>query len=277
MTHRRALTLLALGATLWSSGGVLIKFIDLNPLAIAGVRSLIAAAVFALAMRQWRWRWTGLQWLTAGFFAYLVISFVVSTKLTTAANAILLQYTAPIYVILLSGPLLNEKIQRRDIVTLLAVLGGMTIFFMEKITANHLWGDLIALSSGVSFAGLTLCLRRHREEAVIHTLFLGHLVTAAIGLPFLALGPPPTAQDVLLLTVLGVLQLGVPYILYGMAIPYVSALEGSLIPVIEPILNPIWVALFFGEQPSKFAMAGGLVVILSVACHSLPSLIPSPD
>ena len=277
MTHRRALTLLALCATMWSTGGVLIKFINMNPLAIAGVRSLIAAAVFVLATRQLRWRWTRLQWLTAGFFAYLVISFVTSTKMTTAANAILLQYTAPIYVILLSGPLLNEKIQRRDIITLLAVLGGMTIFFMEKISSQHLWGDLMALSSGVSFAGLTLCLRLHRNEDTFGSLLLGHLVTAAIGLPFLAAGPAPGAQDLLLLTILGVLQLGVPYILYGLAIRHVTALEGSLIPMIEPILNPVWVALFFGEQPSRFALCGGLVVVATVAWHSLPNFIPSPD
>lgn len=258
---------------------MLIKSIALNPLAIAGVRSVIAAGVLALAVPRFRFTWSRTQWSTATCFALTVISFVSATKLTTAANAILLQYTAPIYIILLSGPLLGEKITRRDLWALLAVLSGMVIFFLEKISTEHLWGDLIALASGFSFAGLTLTLRMHKGASTFESLFLGHILTALIGLPFLGGGeiPPLVSTSWVYMGVLGVFQLGIPYILYGLAIGHVSALEGSLIPMLEPIFNPIWVLIFIGERPSYYALAGGVVVIASVIAHTLPKLVPSPD
>jgi drug/metabolite transporter (DMT)-like permease len=258
-------------------GGVLIKSIDLHPLAIAGVRSAIAAVVLALAVPRLRFTWTRVQFATAFCFAFTVISFVSATKLTTAANAILLQYTAPIYIIALSGPLLGEKITRRDIVALIAVLAGMVIFFLENISPQHLWGDLIALVSGLAFAGLTLSLRMHKGDSTFASLFLGHILTALIGLPFLWYGPSPTPRAWFYLSLLGVFQLGIPYILYGMAISHVTALEGSLIPMLEPIFNPIWVVLIYGERPSLYAIAGGALVIATVVWHTLPRLVPSPD
>lgn len=277
MSHPRALMLLVLTAVLWSAGGVLIKSVALHPVAIAGTRSAIAAVVLAIAARRFRFSWSRLQIATALCFAYTVLSFVSATKLTTAANAILLQYTAPIYVILLSGKLLGEKVGKRDVIALFAVLAGMVIFFLEKIAPEHLMGDLIAVSSGASFAGLTLCLRLHKDGSTFESLFLGHVLTALIGLPFLFLGAKPTSHDALFLGLLGVFQLGIPYVLYGIAIRYVTALEGALVPVIEPILNPIWVACFIGERPSVFALGGGAVVIATVAWHSFPALAPSPD
>jgi drug/metabolite transporter (DMT)-like permease len=157
------------------------------------------------------------------------------------------------------------------------VVAGMVIFFLEKISPEHLWGDLIAVASGVSFAGLTLTLRMHRDGSTFESLFLGHVLTALIGIPVLFMGAMPSGEDWLRITILGVVQLGIPYVLYGVAIRYVSALKGALIPVIEPILNPIWVALFVGEYPSSFALLGGAVVLVAVMWHSFPALVPSPD
>jgi drug/metabolite transporter (DMT)-like permease len=277
MNHARALLLLAACALLWSMGGVLIKSVELHPLAIAGIRSAIAAVVLAIAARRLHFTWSRTQIVTAVCFAYTVISFVSATKLTTAANAILLQYTAPVYIILLSGPLLQERVTRRDVCALSAILLGMVVFFLEKLSTAHLVGDLIAISSGVSFAGLTIALRLHKGASTFPSLFLGHVLAALIGVPFLFASSAPTAHDWVFLTLLGVLQLGIPYVLYGIAIHYVSALEGALIPMLEPVFNPIWVALFLGELPSTYALAGGAIVILTVIWHSVPSLVPSPD
>ena len=132
MTQARALLLLILAALMWSIGGVLIKSIALHPLAIAGLRSAIASIVLALCARGFKFTWSRTQLATAGFFAFTVISFVCATKMTTAANEILLQYTAPIYIIALSSPLLGEKIRPRDLVALSTIFAGMIIFFSRK-------------------------------------------------------------------------------------------------------------------------------------------------
>lgn len=272
MTHARAILLLFLCAILWSFGGVLIKSIPLHPMAIAGVRSAIAALVLSFIAGRFTFVWTRTQIAASLFFAYSICSFVVATKLTTAANAILLQFTAPIYVALLSGPILNEKITRRDIIALVVMLCGMVVFFLEKISPQYFWGNVVALTSGISFAGMAVCLKRQKSVSIFESLFIGHIVAAIIGIPFLLAGPWPTLQDMGILFVLGVVQLGIPYALYGIAIRYVTALEVSLVPGIEPILNPTWVAIFMGEIPSRFSFVGGSIVIGAVLWHSLGTL-----
>jgi drug/metabolite transporter (DMT)-like permease len=272
LDHKKAILLLAICATLWSFGGVLIKSVPLHPLAIAGIRSAISALVVAIAARRFHFIWTRAQIGAAVCFALTVLAFVAATKLTTAANAILLQYTAPVYVALLSGPLLSEKITRTDIKALIAVMLGMVIFFLEKISPESFLGNGIALASGFSFAGLALCLRMQNGESIFESIFLGHLLTAAVGIPFLAAGPQPSLKDSLLLLILGIFQLGIPYVLYGLAVRKVSALEASMIPVIEPILNPLWVALYTGEIPSVYSFIGGSLVIGAVLWHSFKKL-----
>jgi drug/metabolite transporter (DMT)-like permease len=269
MSHKRATLLLVITATLWSLGGVLIKSIPLHALAVSGVRSFIAALVLLVYARKLKFIWTPAQFGSAFFFSYTVLSFVLATKLTTAANAILLQYTAPIYVALLSGPLLGERIGKKDLIALGVVLVGMALFFLDRLSGAGLVGNLVALTSGISFGAQAVCLRKQKGESTLESLFLGHCHTVVVGLPFLLSGPWPTGHDFALLGILGVVQLGIPYVLYGIAIRHVSAMEASLVPVLEPILNPIWVALFTAEIPSTMAVIGGAVVIGAVVWHSL--------
>lgn len=277
MTHRKALLFLALTATLWSTGGILIKSVQLHPLAIAGLRSLIGGILMILVHRffsrkQFHFVWTRAQWGAAISFALTVLLFVAATKLTTAANAIFLQYTAPIYVALLSVPLLKEKVTAIDWTVLVAIVGGMLVFFAEEVSPEHLAGNLIAIASGISFAGIAICLRLQKGKSTFESIILGHFMTAIVGAPFLLMGPLPTGQDLGLIAVLGVFQLGLPYILYGYAIAHVTALEATLVPVIEPILNPVWVAVFRGETPSRYALIGGGIVLTAVLIHSLLKL-----
>lgn len=267
MSHRSSVVLLVITAILWSFGGVLIKSVTLHPFAIAGMRSLVSSILLALAAKHFKFVWTRAQMGSVIFFTLTVICFVSATKLTTAANAILLQYTAPIYVALLSGPLLKEKITRSDFKALLLIMMGMLLFFFDRLSSSHFWGNVIALFSGIAFAGLTLCLRMQKGVSTFESLFLGHLLTGLIGIPFLIGGEAPSTQDLCLILVLGIFQLGIPYVLYGIAIRNVSAIEASLIPVIEPILNPIWVFLVIKEAPSKMAMLGGTVVLLATFWH----------
>lgn len=253
---------------MWSLGGLLIKSISLHPLAIAGFRSLIAVPVLWAACRRPKFIFTKAQWGAAFCLAITVILFVTSTKLTTAANSILLQYTAPLYVALLSGPILKERIGKWDWLSLLAVLGGMTLFFVDKVSTEHMLGNLLALMSGVSYGGIVIFLRLQKGRSTIESLLLGHVMTAVVGLPFLFMGSMPSHGDVIRILILGVVQLGIPYALYAIAISYVTALEATLVTMIEPILNPIWVVLFYGERPSPNAMIGGTIVLTAVVIHS---------
>jgi drug/metabolite transporter (DMT)-like permease len=262
--HRRAVLMLLATAILWSLGGLLIKWVDWNPVAIAGTRSLIGAVVIALIFRK-ELKFTGSfeQIGAAVAYAGTVVLFVVANKLTTAANAILLQYTAPVYVALFSPWFLGERARGNDWLSLAVILVGMLLFFGDELSLDGYVGNGVALASGFCFAWLTLFLRRHREESAISALVLGNLLAGLIGLPFMFQSMPDATSWVGLL-LLGVVQLGLPYVMYALALRHVHAMEGILIPMIEPVLNPVWVFLMMGETPGPWAIVGGTIILGAV-------------
>jgi drug/metabolite transporter (DMT)-like permease len=268
MSQRKALLFLVLAALGWSLGGVLIKGIDWHPMAISGARSLIGAVVILACFRDLRI--TGSRYQVGGALAYAgtVILFVLATKMTTAANAILLQYTAPVYVALFSPWFLGEPARRSDWAAIGVVLGGMVLFFLDRLSPAGLWGNIAALASGFCFGWLALFLRRQKGASTIESLLLGNLVAAAAGLPFF-FGAPPSARSVAALLLLGVVQLGVPYILYALAIRHVTAVTAILVPMIEPVLNPVWVLLATGEVPGALSIAGGVIILGAVGARSI--------
>jgi drug/metabolite transporter (DMT)-like permease len=253
-------------------GGVLIKSVTWNPLAIAGMRSGIAALVFLCYLRRPRFTFSPTQIGGAVAYAGTVVLFVVANKLTTAANAIVLQYSAPIYVILLSKPLLHEPPKGRDFLAAGAVFAGMTLFFLGRLEWGSLLGNLVAIGSGVTFALLAIFLRLERNGSPFEAVLLGNVLAAAIGLPFMR-GGFPEAQGILFLLILGVFQIGVAYLFYVEAVKTVTAFEACFIPIIEPILNPVWVFLFLGEAPGRWALLGGGIILLSVVWWSLRSAL----
>jgi drug/metabolite transporter (DMT)-like permease len=263
-----AIGLLILTALLWSFGGLLIKWIPWNPMAIAGTRSGIAAIVILTGLGRPKLKWSPV--LVAGAVAYCatVLLFVVATKWTTAANAILLQYTAPIYVAIFSRWFLGERIARLDWATITVVLSGMSLFFVERISAQGFWGNVCAILSGVGFAWMTLLLRKQKDASPVASVLLGNLLTFLICVPF-CLTPPATVSSWVALLLLGIFQIGLSYILYSMAIRHVTALEASLFPILEPILNPLWVSLFIGERPGFWEFAGGLLVLSAMSGRGL--------
>jgi drug/metabolite transporter (DMT)-like permease len=268
--HRQSVAFLMLAAILWSSGGLLIKSIQWNPLAIAATRSGIAALLLLIVLRKPRFIWTKAQWGSALGYAGTVLLFVSATKLTTAANAIFLQYTAPIYVALLSPWLLGEKISKIDWVTIGVVLAGMALFFVERLSTEHTLGNLLAIASGVAFATMVLGLRKQGPGSTQESVLLGNVLAFVFGIPFLIQGGGPSGmQDFWLLLVLGVVQLGIPYLFYARAIRHVTAMEGILIPILEPILNPLWVLLFVREKPTWSSVAGGLIVIAAITSRQI--------
>lgn len=272
--HTRSVMLLVGASLCWSLAGVLIKYVATTwpGLAVAGGRGLIAAIFLLLTNRGLRFHFSRDQVIGAIGYAACTITFCAATTLTSAANAILLQYTAPVWVALLGTWLLGERATRADWLTIAVALGGMTLFFKNSLTLGHLDGDILAVVSGLCFAGMTIALRKQKDGSPIESIILGNLLAFVVGLPWIIQSPLLPASGWIALTVLGVVQLGVSYWLYARAIRHVTALEAVLIPVIEPILNPIWVLLFMHEKPSGWALVGGAIVLSAVTCRAYLSV-----
>jgi drug/metabolite transporter (DMT)-like permease len=254
-------------AVLWSSAGIFIKLIPWNPLAIAGLRSLISAGVFLLFMYQQKLRFKLNRYsvLCGVFLSGTFFSFIVANKLTTSANAIVLQYTAPIFILILSAIIFKQKFRLGDILTVTATTIGISLFFLDQLSGGYLIGNLVAITAGLFFASMFITTGRADETSRMSGILLGHVFTAIIGVPFAFILPTPfTTVSVLSIVALGIFQLGIPYILYGIAVRHISPLTCSLISAFEPLLNPFWVFLFNGEAPGFFALIGGVVVVSSI-------------
>jgi len=269
--------LLLLTSLLWSLGGVLIKAVDWHPMAIAGTRSAIALPVIIACVGWPGWKFSRLQVGGAIAYAGTVILFVIATRLTTAANAIFLQYTAPIYVAIAAHWWLGERTRRIDWAVIAVALCGIAVFFFDDLTVAGMWGNLAAVASGVAFASLVLCLRKDRAGSPVAAVMLGNFLTACLGLPFILSTPLPPAESWIALALLGTLQLGLSYVLYTIAIKRVTALEATLIPLLEPILNPLWVMLLMRERPGPWALIGAALVIGAVVIRGLFMLRHSTD
>jgi drug/metabolite transporter (DMT)-like permease len=247
---------------MWSLGGIFIKLVDLNPMGIAGIRSLGAAVVLLIYIKKPRWYWN--RYFLTGVLAYtaMVVLYVLSIRLTTAANAIFLEFTAPIYVVAFSYFLLNEKINRFDMLTMVIIFLGMGLFFMDELTFYGFWGNIMALVAGVCLALVTVLIRKEKESA-FEIVFYGNVLTSIICFTFIIEGLSNSTQlDWLIIFGLGIFQLGIPYILYTTALKYVPALDAILVGMLEPILNPIWVYIFIGEGMGEWAFIGAALVII---------------
>src|SRR2546430_13176338 len=268
------LVLVAGPSSLRSTGGLFIKATDLSAFGISFVRSVLAAIVIAIFTRREGFGINRISAITSILYAALLILFVVATKLTTAANAIFLQYTAPVYVLILEPLFYKEKFRGRDFVTVAACLAGMSLFFVGKLRPQDVSGNLLALASGVCFALFFLLLRHSKARDVnrASSAIYGNLMVILICAPaFLAamrrgISPPDLAR----VAYLGVVQIGFAYLLFTLAMARgVRSLDAGIIGYVEPVLNPIWVFLFIGERPSGWAIVGGAIIIASVICHML--------
>lgn len=266
--RRQAILFLIFAAILWSLGGLLIKLVNWNPIAIAGMRSAITALVLLVYLRRPHFHWSSAQIGGAVAYACTVILFVLANKLTTAANAIFLGYSSSIYVALFGAWFLGEKTHRLDWFIIAVVIGGMGLFFLDDLSSGGWWGNICAMLSAISFAWVALFLRKQKDGSPFESILLGNLITAVAGTPFM-FASLPDAQSWLGLLLLGIFQLGLAYIFFAAAIKQVSALEAVLIPILEPLLSPLWVLLFLGETPSVWACVGGLLVLLAVTARGV--------
>lgn len=261
--RQKGILLLLATAILWSMGGIFIKTITWNGYAVAGLRSLVAAITILFFIKKPSFKFTPARIASILAYAGTVCFFTIATKQTTAANAILLQYTAPIYAAILGFVFLKEPIKKRDIFSIIVIFAGMLIFLSDSLSVGHLYGDILGLLSGVAFGTLSVTLRLEKSIDPLQNVFWGNILSFFIMLPFMG-SVTFTQQNTIFILILGIFQLGLPYILYTKGIQKVTALEGTIIPVLEPILNPVWVILFQGEIPSFATILGGLIVVLGV-------------
>jgi drug/metabolite transporter (DMT)-like permease len=266
-----ALLAVAACALLWSTGGLFVKLISWNPFAIAGVRSLIGGLVILLFLRRPRFTWSFAQIAGAVCYAGCMILFVSANKLTTAANAILLQYTAPLYAAVLGWIILKEKANALDWVTMAVVVGGMVLFFMDSLTLGGMQGNLLAILSGMFFAGAMVSFRAQKEGSSLESILLSHAITLVISIPFLWQGAPSLAGWGAL-AFLGIFQIGLSSILLTYGVKHVTAVQTLLTAVLEPLFNPVWVFLVLGERPGPRALVGGAIILVAVTLRSVFSL-----
>ena len=265
--ENNAMLKMLLCACLWSIAGIIIKMVDMNSFAIAGFRSLFAAAAVGVFMAVTKNRIVISKKTVIGavFLCATFMAFVTANKLTTAANAIVLQFTAPIFVMIIEALAAHKKPKVFDALTVLVTLGGISLFFLDSLGSGRSIGDIIAVFAGLFLGLFFFIVGESQGDEKISGILFGQLLTAVIGIPFVFFTENTVnAQGILWIAVLGVFQLGIPYILLSEASKYCSPLACSLISVAEPLLNPVWVAVFYGEIPGIAALAGGVIVIAAV-------------
>lgn len=270
LSRSQAILLLATAAVLFSTAGLMIKLLSIGPFALVGGRSIIAVLVILAWSGRPRFTWSLPQVGGGIALAVTQMLFVLATRQTTAANAVFIQFTAPVFVAIFGTWFLGERAQRIDWLAMLAIGIGFLFFFSGELSLSGTWGNINALLSGITLAWLLLFLRKQRHGSTVETILLGNAFAALAGLPFF-LQESPTLADYGGILFLGVIQLGIPFILMSIAIKELEAVEAILIQTIEPLFNPIWVFLVVGEAPAPLALVGGVIVLASVTIRGVVS------
>ena len=256
-------------AILWSTGGFLIKSITWNPLFIAGARSLFSAIPVVVLMKATGRKMRVNKWTVAAAvsLAVCLLMFVVSTTYTTAANAVMLQYASPIWILLMSALFFKEKLQGKQILVVVLTAVGVVLFFMDQLGPGSVFGNVCAIIGGIGYGAMMMFSSQNADddESRYTGIFMAHLLVAAVGIPSALFSPIVfTGKECLFVFILGIFQLGIPYVLFGYAAKYCSPLSMNMIALIEPLMNPIWVALMIGEVPGLFAFIGAAIILVVV-------------
>ena len=272
-TNRSPLFFVLIAVLLWSTGGLFIKLTTLDAYQVTFFRSLFAAVTVLLLTRKDGLKINAFGILTTIIYCLLLFLFVWATKKTTAANAIFLQYTAPIYILILAPFVIGEKFHIRDLITVVIVLAGMSLFFVGQLRLEDYQGNIAALGSGILLGLYIMLLRHPRADGLnpVITVIYGNFILALVNLPSgIAALPTMTLLDWFAVLFLGIFQIGISYILFIKGVRGgTRPLDASLIGFIEPLLNPVWVFIFVGERPSQWALLGGAIIVAAIAVHTL--------
>lgn len=272
--HKKGLIAVFGAAILWSTGGLFIKLITLEAMELSFFRCVFAAAVFGILFRKDIFIANGFAFINAISYAGVLILFVLATKTTTAANAIFLQYTAPIYILIFE-PLINKTtFEKINLITIIICFAGMILFFMGELSPGHVEGNIFALLSGIAFAAFMIGMRKNKPEYQFSSIFYGNILVALICLPYIFNLQSLSFSDLWMVGYLGVFQIGISYAIFSYGLKKVYAIEASLIGMIEPVLNPVWVFFGYGETPSFTAIIGGLIIIATISMRAF--ILESP-
>jgi len=267
--HQTGIVAIVLAAILWSSGGLFVKLITLTPMQISFFRCSIAAITFAVLFRKKILQYNLLTVVNSFFYAGVLIFYVIAMKTTTAANAIFLQSTAPIYVLIFE-PLLNKtRYERSNIVTIIICFLGMILFFLGDLTPGQLEGNIFGLMSGVLFAAFFLGMKRNDKRYQQSSIFWGNILVAIICLPFLFSIEELNFSQLWMVSFLGVFQIAIAYAFFSYGLRKVIAVEASIISMIEPVLTPVWVFVGYGEVPATTAIIGGIIILTAISIRTL--------
>ncbi len=272
--RRRNRFLLVMAAMLWGLAGICVKSISWGSMSIITVRSVLAISLLFAAKRSIKLHWS---WTNIGAGAAMAVTgilYIIAIKLTTAGTAIVLQYIAPILVFLYAVIFQGRKAKLAEIVLTFLVFAGCVLAFADSIDMTHVTGNVLAVLSGFTFAAQILLTAR-RDSDPMDCSAIGNIICFFAGLPFFLRDPALVfdAKNVIWILVLGIFQYGLPNILFNRSIKKVDKVEASLLLTIEPIFNPIPVAIFCGEKMGALALVGAALVIVSVTLHGiLPEL-----
>lgn len=273
----KALICMIASSVLVSFGGLFLKVIEWHPLATIGLRSLITILCMYPLIPKPIFAKSKAVYLGGLAFALQILTYAIAIQYTTAANAIMIQYTAPVYVILINLVLHRMKPSRLELTTVLVVLGGLLLFFLDDISVGSTQGNIFSLISGMSYACMVVCMRKERDDSSLRVMFWGNVFIFLAGLPFMPAAGIPSKESVALIVAAGVFQMALPYILMAFAVKYLSAVQTILLAVLEPILNPVWVFLVVGEAPGIKALLGTVVVIAAITRKSLKEIKAEKD
>ncbi|MEO6695781.1 MAG: DMT family transporter [Ignavibacteria bacterium] len=270
--HKKGLIFISLAAVMWSSGGLFIKILLLDAYQISFYRSLIAVVTIVIITlirkKSLKFEFDVISILCSITYAFILILFVIATKLTTAANAIFLQFTAPIYLLILEPVFLKTKFDKRNVIALIICILGMSLFFFGKLDFSNIQGNLFAIGSGICFALFSLFLKwkkqLHKSENTIIYIIAGNILVCIFCLPFIFDKLIIDSTQMLILIYMGIFQIGISYIIFNEGIKYISATESMIIAMLEAVLNPVWVFLGVGEVPSAYAIAGAVIILLAI-------------
>ena len=269
--HNKGILAVFLTAILWSSGGLFIKLISLDSMELSFFRCAIAAVVFALMFRKRILKLNSLALLNSIAYAAVLILFVIATKTTTAANAIFLQSTAPIYVLIFEPLLTKTKWERINIITSVVCFFGMILFFMGDLTPGDIKGNIAALLAGVAFAAFFLGMKKNEPQYGESSIFYGNVIVALICIPFITDMNSISVQDFAMVSFLGVFQIAFAYALFSYGLKRIIAVEASIISMFEPVLNPIGVFIGYVYIPSFYAIIGGIIIMTAITVRTLIS------
>lgn len=267
--HIKGIFAVFITALLWSSGGLFIKLISLSPMQISFFRCLIAALVFLIIFKSKILKLNPLALLNSFSYAIVLILFVYATKTTTAANAIFLQSTAPIYVLILEPILTKSKYDKINIITISISFIGMILFFVGDLSIGDINGNIAALLAGIAFAAFFLGMKKNEGKFGEASIFYGNIFVSLFCIPFILELHSVSISDYAMVSFLGVFQIAIPYALFSYGIQRIKAVEASIISMFEPVLNPIWVFLGYGEIPKLNAIIGGIIIISAITIKTI--------